>query len=319
MKINCLHLRDKIASGIKNDVEKLKSRGVIPKFAIIQIGNYPPSDVYVRVKMKKAKEVGINAKHFSFPLNTPPNSLINLISKLNSDSTIHGIIIQRPLSSGFDEPRLQSLIDPKKDIDGLSENSSFDPPVALAVAEVLRHIFSSTDYRLLTTNCYLVVVGKGRTAGAPVYKYFSGHPYSPDSPNHPFSVVQIDSKTKNPDEILKSADIVVSCVGKPNIVRADNIKKGVILISVGQHTEKIKNYELRITNNNLKLKIEKLIENLKLKIENSGKHEQKAIWVGDYNEEEIMQIASAYAPTPYGIGPLNVIFLLKNVVNAANS
>lgn len=300
MVINCLKLRDQIASEIKSKVDKLKSREITPSLAIIQIGDNPNSNAYIRVKTKKAEEMGIQTKLFKFEnpktlKSKTEKQIEELIVKLNMDTSIHGIIIQRPLPVYLDENKLQSSINPKKDIDGLSKNSPFKNPLVSAVEHVIHYVFSQSNFPLPSADRKLqtVVVGKGITAGAPIYRYFANHPNLPDFPDLHFNVSQIDSSTKNPDEILKSADIIISCVGKERIIRPDNIKKGVILISVGQH---IRKNPLEIRKNPSDTKINK--------------------WSGDYNENEIENIAQAYTPTPNGIGPLNVIFLLQNVINA---
>jgi methylenetetrahydrofolate dehydrogenase (NADP+)/methenyltetrahydrofolate cyclohydrolase len=321
MLINCLQLRDEIAEKIKEDITALKSHGIIPSFAIIQVGNYPPSDTYVHVKMRKAKELGIDVKIFKFQNSNviPAKAGIlirirKLIDQLNKDPSIHGIIIQRPLPPTMDETHLQSLINPSKDIDGLSPNSPFINPLIQAVVRVISYVFSQPSFsiHLRTTNYLLrtAVVGKGGTAGKPIYNYFSSQPVI-STAGILLNVKQIDSSTKNPDEILKKADIIISCVGKPNILRHDNIKKDVVLISVGQHQEKIPT--TNVIANAVKQSSKQIAASPRL---DGAPRNDKLHWIGDYDESEIADLASFYTPTPYGIGPLNVIFLLKNVIKA---
>lgn len=289
MVIPCLQLRDEIATKIKLDIVRLREKGISPSFAIVQIGDNPASSAYIRVKTKKAEELGIKVKTYLFPKQATYDKLHTLILKLNNDPSIHGIIIQRPLPASFDENKLQNLIALSKDIDGLSPNSPFNNPLVRAVAHVINYVFSNSKIYNLSPKIYnLVVVGKGRTAGKPIFDCFSKNPNIRFSTmNYELITTQIDSQTPNPEKILKSADIIISCVGKERIIHADNIKKGVVLISVGQHQKPISNSEQK---------------------------QVKMKWSGDYDEEEIKDIARAYTPTPGGIGPLNVIFLLKNVV-----
>ncbi len=179
------------------------------------------------------------------------------------------------------EDYFQELIDPKKDVDGLSKNSPFINPLVLAVKHAVKYALSqnllSSSSKMLNT----VVVGKGKSGGAPIYKYFASQQVLDSFPDYHFKTFLVDTKTPNPTEVLKQADIIISCVGKPRIINASNIKKGAVLVSVGQHQDKISNK-----------------------------------WTGDYDENEIAPIAGAYTKTPGGIGPLNVIFLLKNIINA---
>ncbi len=284
MVINCLQLRNELAEEIKKEIFDLKSHGIIPSFAIIQIGNYPPSDTYVHVKMKKAVELGITTKLFNFQDSKIPILKIEeLIQKLNHDKTVHGIIMQRPLPRELDENRLQSLIEPGKDIDGLSQNSPFTNPLIMAIKYILEqtanfNIYYKNDKTVeKTIPKSMVVIGKGRTAGKPIANYFKN--------DSRFDVKVVDSKTLHPEAFTKSADIIISCVGKANILRRDNIKKGAALISVGQHQNQTQNSK----------------------------------WSGDYDESKIADIASFYTSTPGGVGPLNVIFLLKNVIKAAKN
>jgi methylenetetrahydrofolate dehydrogenase (NADP+) / methenyltetrahydrofolate cyclohydrolase len=300
MVIPCIKLRNEIAEKIKEDIAGLHSRGITPSFAIIKIGDNPASNIYIQVKTKKANELGIRTEIHKFEqlnnrtieqLQSQQTEIENLIFKLNNDPKIHGIIIQRPLPPNFDEHRLQSLINPQKDIDGLSENSPFTNPLVQAVLHAIKFTLSQSSYNPQPNPYNLVVVGKGKSAGAPIYKHLTNHPNLPDFPNLTFSVSQINSSTKNPEKILKSTDLIISCVGKPRIINANNIKKGVILISVGQHIAEL----LPTTTYPL---------------------QPKSQWTGDYDVEEIKNMASFYTRTPGGIGPLNVIFLLQNVIKA---
>lgn len=327
MVIPCLKLRDELALNLKQQVSALKGQGITPYLAIILIGNDISSETYIRVKSKKAKELGIETKIFRFnkpdiSVNQPDasisqpdtssqpvtpvvpvkteilnkendkkNNIINnlkaevekLIFELNQNQNIDGIIIQRPLPKPLNslEDYFQELIDPKKDVDGLSKNSPFINPLVLAVKHAVKYALSQNFLSSPTNLLNTVVVGKGKSGGAPIYKYFASQQVLDSFPDYHFKTFLVDTKTPNPTEVLKQADIIISCVGKPKIINASNIKKGAVLASVGQHQDKISNK-----------------------------------WTGDYDENEIAPIAGAYTKTPGGIGPLNVIFLLQNIINA---
>jgi len=150
-------------------------------------------------------------------------------------------------------------------------------PLATAVLKILEKIHSSTpgveprNFINWLKSKKIVIIGKGETGGGPIIKMLK-------KINIEFKV--IDSKTKTPEKFTKTADIVISAVGKPNILTAKMVKKGVILISVGLYRGKDKNLH------------------------------------GDYTEEKIKNIASFYTPTPGGVGPVNVICLLENLIQA---
>lgn len=281
MKIDGKGLANKLLQEIKEKVKKLKQKGITPTLAVIQVGDDEGSAAYIRQKELKAKEVGIKLVYKQFPAAIAETELTTEIRQLNTDSHVHGIIVQRPLPIGISANELISHISPEKDIDGFREDSKFDAPVALAVLHVLLTIYSlplNTKYEILNTK-KIVIIGKGQTAGAPIARTFTKHHIS-------FVVLDSKSNPRNPlksPETLQSADIIISCVGKGRVVTKEMIKPGVIMIGVGIHRVAAPPYGAK-------------------KIE------------GDYEEEEIKDIAASYTPTPGGIGPLTVAFLLKNLL-----
>lgn len=198
--------------------------------------------------------------------------LKKLVDKLNSDQQVHGIIIQRPLPIQIDEIAARQIVIPSKDVDGFLPNSKFNEPIAEAVLEILKTVFEqkpADEFISWLKAKKIVVVGKGRTGGGPVINLFRKLEVKP---------LIIDSKTPNPAEIVKSADILISTVGRHGIIRTNEVKKGAILIGIGMH-----------------------------KGEDGRLH-------SDYNQEEIASVASYYTPVPGGVGPVNVAMLLKNLI-----
>ncbi len=199
---------------------------------------------------------------------------------MNNDNNVHGIIVQRPLPPQIDKEKISLAIIPEKDIDGFHKNSKFEMPLATAVLKILEKIQASTPgvdaqkpqgfIGWLNTK-EIVIIGTGETGGGPIIKKLKELGIKP---------LIIDSKTPNPELITKTADIIISCIGKPNVVRPEMIKRGVILISVGLY-----------------------------KGEDGKLH-------GDYEEKEIKNIAGFYTPTPGGVGPVNIACLLENLVKA---
>lgn len=265
---------------------------VIPHLVIILIGDNPAWKAYVRQKELKAKEIGAKTTTLNLALNASTEELLKTIEQLNNDSNVHGIIVQRPLPTHLEQEKISLAITPQKDIDGFHPNSKFEMPLAVAVLKILEEIFQLQRLHLregvtltqgvtLTTwlkTKKIVIIGKGETGGGPIIQKLRKLGIKPEI---------IDSKTPNPQLLTKTADIIISCVGKPNVIQPENIKKdlpagrqGVILISVGLYRE-----------------------------EDGKLH-------GDYDEEEIKDIAAFYTPTPGGVGPVNIACLLENLVKA---
>jgi methylenetetrahydrofolate dehydrogenase (NADP+)/methenyltetrahydrofolate cyclohydrolase len=278
MQIDGRMIASNILAELKKKVSELKEQGVIPTMAVILIGDVKSSEAYVRQKELKAKEIGAEIRIFRFDETVTNQELENLIKKLDNDSKIHGIILQRPAPQNIQVESLEESISPVKEIDGFGNNSLYTVPVVAAVFEVLGEIFGnlnedkSFDKWLKTQT--VVVVGKGETAGFPIINYLRKKDIEP---------VVVDSKTENENTIIQKADILISAVGKRGVINAESLKKDVILIGVG------------------------------LSADDEGKTK------GDYDENEIEQIASFYTPTPGGIGPVNVALLLENLVQAAEN
>lgn len=245
MRIDGKQIADQILESLAAEIKKLAQP---PTLAIIQIGDDPASAAYIRQKQKAAERIGIQIVI---------SHTLSDVSIFNNELSIHGVIIQRPVPGNDPIPAMIRA----KDVDGFLPNSPFTVPVALAVEKLLE----STKIDFTKKN--IVVIGRGETAGKPIHEYFT-------------TSTVIHSQTLNPEEILKNADIIISCVGKKRVIIKDSIKPGVILISVGIWRDTM------------------------------GKLH------GDYEESEILDIASFYTPTPGGVGPVNVACLMQNVVKA---
>lgn len=275
MKIDGRLIAEKILAKLKREVKQLK---VKPHLAVILVGEDPVWKVYVAQKLKKGEEIGAKVTIKNYESGISNKELIRRIKELNRDPHIHGIIVQRPLPHQLDKEKLALAVDPKKDVDGFHPKSYYPMPVAAAVIEILKEIFTRSHLGQGATFTQwlkaqnIVVIGKGETAGGPTITALKKLGSIPKV---------IDSQTHNPELITKQADIIISCAGKAGIVRPKMIKKRVILIGVGLHRDP------------------------------AGK------LAGDYDQEAIKEIASFYTPIPGGVGPVNVAELLVNVVSAA--
>jgi methylenetetrahydrofolate dehydrogenase (NADP+) / methenyltetrahydrofolate cyclohydrolase len=279
MKIDGRQIAKDILENLKKQAEKLKEKKVTPKLAIIMVGDDPSSIAYINQKKIKAELIGAKIIIKHFPINISESEILNTIQKFNKDNTIHGIIIQQPLPKRIDSKKIVNLVNPEKDVDGFLPNSHFQVPISLAVLKILENIYMNTpeiQVRFIEwlKNKKITIIGKGEAGGKPVISMFK-------KMKIPFST--IDSKTKNPETITKKSDIIISAVGKKNILKSQNIKKGVALIGIGISRG----------------------ESAKL--------------MGDYDCNEVKNLASFYTTTPGGIGPVNVAMLLKNVIIASEN
>lgn len=252
MKINGRAIAEGLLQKLTADVARLKISGITPTLAVIQIGDNPASLAYIKQKQIAAEKIGAKV--------IVSNTLLD-VTRFNEDPYIHGLIVQRPVPIGAGE----HTVTPKKDVDGFEENSPFDVPVAIAVYKILQSIKADFSKKF-------VVIGRGETAGKPILHYLE---------KLHCTTSLIHSKTPNSKEIMKHADVIISCVGKERVVTRESIKSDAILISVGIWRD------------------------------SEGKLR------GDYNEEEILDIASFYTPTPGGVGPVNVACLMQNLVKAS--
>lgn len=268
MKIDGKAIAENIFTDLKKRVVKLKQKGITPHLVIILIGDDPASQAYVRQKVLKGEAIGVKVTVQSLPKAISQDKLLRSLKLLNADKNIHGIIVQRPLPTHIDEKAIDKAVIPQKDVDGFHINSLFDMPLAIAVIRILEE--ADKDYRKKN----IVIIGKGQTGGGPIIKKLRTLNIEPKI---------VDSKTHNQQLLTRKADILISAVGKPQMVKPDMLRKGVILISIGMHKGK------------------------------DGKLH------GDYDEKEIENIATFYTPTPGGVGPVNVAMLLENIVKAAEN
>lgn len=271
MKVSGKKVADIIAGSFKKQVEKLK---VKPALAIILAGNDPSSRIYVDFKMKRAKEVGVDIKFFEFEKNDY-EKFLQTIQKLNKDKKVHGIIIQYPIFKEWNFDEVFSRIDPKKDVDGFSKESPFRGATALGVWEMLSEFARLEEFssmKKFLTGKKVVLLGKGKTAGGPIRNLLLGKD---------INFTLIDSKTENPDKLIREADVVISATGRKNIITGEKIKKGSFVIGVGV-----------------------------------GK-EEGGIY-GDIEESSVSEKAKLYCPTIGGIGPLTIVCLLRNVIQSAS-
>ncbi|MDP3974158.1 MAG: bifunctional 5,10-methylenetetrahydrofolate dehydrogenase/5,10-methenyltetrahydrofolate cyclohydrolase [Candidatus Daviesbacteria bacterium] len=274
MKVSGREVADNILNKLKEEIEK---KNLKPSLAIILAGDNPSSRVYVNNKIKTAEKIGIKAKLYEFSSNQEKKCL-ETVSNLNRDASVYGIIVQYPLYQGWDFDEISSKVTISKDVDGFLGNSPFKGATALAVWEMIGAFAVHESFKNakdFLKGKKVVILGKGKTAGGPTINLLK---------DKGISITVIDSKTENPNKIIKNAGVVISATGKKNIINGSNIKNGAYVIGVGVGKEII--------------------------------DEQPRIY-GDINEEEVSQKAKLYCPTIGGIGPLTIACLLRNVTEAS--
>jgi len=268
-------LREKIAIHVAH----LKQQyGITPGLAVVLVGEDPASQVYVRSKGKQTQEVGMNSYEHKLPADTTEAELLALISQLNADQRVHGILVQLPLPEHLDEALVINAIDSTKDVDGFHISNAgllatgqkgMVPCTPLGCLMLLREFCGSLSGQ------NAVVIGRSNIVGKPMAQLLLK-----DS----CTVTMAHSRTRNLQEVVKRADIVVAAVGRPLFVQGEWIKPGATVIDVGIN------------------RIDQGDGNTRL--------------VGDVDFDAAKEVAGAITPVPGGVGPMTIACLLANTLTA---
>lgn len=216
-----------IRKNIKKDIDALKLKNIIPGLGIILVGNDPASEIYVRNKIKACDELGINTLLYRFKEDNNEREVIELIKDLNCDDQIHGILVQSPLPSSFDEDKIISYVEKEKDVDGfgtfnlgalLSNQEKIVAATPLGILKMLE--YENIDIE----GNHVVVVGASLIVGRPMATLLL---------NRGATVTIAHSKTKNLKEITKQADILIVAIGQAKFITDEYIKDGAVVIDVG--------------------------------------------------------------------------------------
>ena len=257
--------------------------GQKPCVVFIRVGEDPASISYVRKKEKTAAKIGIESRLLVFPESLPENELLDKISELNEDSSVHGILVQAPLPSHMDDRKVFNHVSPNKDVDGFNatnlgllcqENEdAFASCTPAGILELLKRT------KVDTTGKHVVVLGRSLIVGKPVGMLLlqKGVPGNA-------TVTYCHSRTPDLANHTRQADILIAAIGKPHFVNQSMVKPGAIVIDVGIN---------RIPDESRK----------------SGFR-----LVGDVNFEEVANNSSFITPVPGGVGPMTVAMLMKNTV-----
>tara|TARA_X000000368_G_scaffold168389_1_gene132818 strand:+ start:4239 stop:5111 length:873 start_codon:yes stop_codon:yes gene_type:complete len=259
----------------------LKEKGVIPGLAAILVGEDPASQIYIRNKTKRFDTLGLKSEIYRLESSVSEQELLELITKINSDNSFHGILVQLPLPKHIDSDKVIHAIDPTKDVDGFHpENAGllaigkprFVPCTPKGIMFILKH------FQVDLNGKHVVVVGRSNIVGRPVSVLSSLKALGNAT------VTLCHSGTSDLKYFTKQADVVVVAMGSPEFLDASFIKKGACLVDVGIN-----------------------------RIERDG----NSIIVGDINQSSVMGKASALTPVPKGVGPMTIAMLVENTVFSA--
>ncbi|MFD2261886.1 bifunctional methylenetetrahydrofolate dehydrogenase/methenyltetrahydrofolate cyclohydrolase FolD [Lacibacterium aquatile] len=262
------------------EVASLTAKGQQPGLAVVLVGEDPASQVYVRNKAAQTLEVGMKSVEHKLPADTTQDALLKIVKDLNADPSIDGILVQLPLPAHIDTQTVLETIDPAKDVDG------FHPMNVGKLATGLEALVSCTPLGCLMllkdklgslAGLNAVVVGRSNIVGKPMAQLLLAESCT---------VTIAHSRTKDLPAVVRSADIVVAAVGRPEMVKGDWIKPGATVIDVGIN---------RVP----------------------GKEPGKTKLVGDVDFATASAVAGAITPVPGGVGPMTIACLLHNTVTAA--
>ena len=266
------------------EVEALKSRGTTPGLAVVLVGDDPASHVYVGSKVRTCGELGIFSRKIELPATTTQDELLKVVRNLNADSAIHGILVQSPPPKHINEEEIIRAIDPHKDVDGfhpenvakltLEDPTGFVPCTPAGCMKLL-------DVAGVETNgAEAVVVGRSMIVGKPMALLLV-------SKKSNATVTIAHSRSRDLPAICRRADILVAAVGRPEMVKANWVKPGAVVIDVGINrvADPSKKSGYRLT--------------------------------GDVAFEEVAPLCSAITPVPGGVGPMTIAMLMKNTLQAA--
>ncbi len=265
----------KIKNEIALRVEQLASKGIIPGLAVVLIGDNPASHTYVKNKKRTCEALGMRSDLLQFPETFGEDELLAVIHNLNNDPEIHGILVQLPLPGHIDEFKVILAIDPEKDVDGFHPVSvgnmmigrdAFLPCTPHGIMKLLE------EYQIDPAGKHAVVIGRSNIVGKPAGQLL----LQKDA-----TVTYCHSRTTDLAAYTRTADILVSAVGRAKFLSKDYIKPGAVVIDVGMNRD----------------------ENGKL--------------CGDVNFDDVLETASYVTPVPGGVGPMTIAMLMENTLLSA--
>ena len=281
-------IADEIRAELKDRVAHLKEgSGVTPGLATVLVGENPASRMYVGMKNKAAADMGINSRQITLSVDTSEDELLGMVSGLNADPGIHGILVQLPLPDHIDEGKVLEAIHPSKDVDGfhpinvgrLATDSGdfFAPCTPAGVIEMLTR--SGHD----PSGKHVVVVGRSNIVGRPLAALLLRKAIGGNA-----TVTVCHSRTADLGSVTRSAEILIVAMGRPEMITAEMVAPGAIVIDVGIN-----------------------------RVDDPSRDKGYRV-CGDVLFDEVAEVAEAISPVPGGVGPMTITMLLANTVKAAS-
>jgi len=266
------------------EVAELKAKGITPGLAVVLVGDDPASHVYVGSKVRTCGDLGLHSKKIVLPATTTQDELLAVVRELNADPAIHGILVQSPPPKHIDEEAVIRALDPRKDVDGfhpenvaklvLEDPSGFVPCTPAGCMRLL------AAAGVKTAGAEAVVIGRSMIVGKPMALLLMAK-------GSDATVTVAHSRSKDLPAICRRADIIIAAVGRPEMVKADWVKEGAVVIDVGIN-----------------------------RIDDSSSKKGYRL-VGDVAYDEVAPKCSAITPVPGGVGPMTIALLIKNTLQAA--
>ena len=294
-----------IRAELREEIDALRQAGHrVPCLAVVIVGENPASVTYVRNKMRACEEVGIRAERIALPDTVSEEELLAEVHRLNADPAIDGFIVQLPLPAHINESTILSAIDYRKDVDGLTPENvgrtvQGQPSIVSATPRGIRELLAR--YNIPTAGKHVVVIGRSNIVGKPVAMLLMQRPYlslpgMSAASLGDATVTICHSKTQDLAAICRTADIIIVAAGSPGLLTADMVRPGATIIDVGINRVPTTN-DQRLTTNDQR---------------------PATKLVGDVDFENVAPKAAYITPVPGGVGPMTIVSLLQNTLQAYN-
>lgn len=275
----------RVLAGCKDEAMRLAAEGRPPGLAVVLVGDDPASRSYVGSKERTCLQLGFHSVKHELPADTTQADLLAVVRRLNADPAVDGILVQSPPPPHIDEAVVVRAIDPAKDVDGfhpenvaklaLEDSSGFVPCTPLGVRRLL------VDSRIETAGAEVVVVGRSMIVGKPMALLLCAR-----GPGGDATVTIAHSRTRDLARICRRADIVIAAIGRPEMIGADHVKEGAVVIDVGIN-----------------------------RVDDPGSQRGYRL-VGDVAFDQVAGRCRTITPVPGGVGPMTIAMLMENTIKA---
>ena len=281
-------IAEKVYVDLRREIAELKSRDLTPGLAVVLVGDNPASRTYVRSKDKMSRELGLYSLKLELPASVTQAELLARVQELNHDPAIHGILVQSPPPKQIDEAAIVRALDPRKDVDGfhpenvaklaLGDPTGFVPCTPLGVQRLL------VESKIEIAGAHVAILGRSMIVGKPLALLLMQKANGADA-----TVTVVHSRSRNLEEITRSADILIAAIGRARFVKSEHVRKGSVIVDVGIN---------RV---------------------DDATSERGYRLVGDVDFDNVAEKVSAITPVPGGVGPMTRAMLLVNTLAAARA